>query len=187
MSIIEDINTAILSTINSLSFRCIQVELVGGKKKTLKLIIEKSNFEPASARDCEVVSKTVSTILDVEEIIQDDYILEVSSAGLERPLFDMNDYMRFINKPISIQLKEPVDNKQKFKAVIVGVENDMIIVQEMQNSSKNSNKKKHIISSKIQHNLLAETPRIMLNLSQIKKANTLFTDDMLKQALKQKK
>lgn len=83
--------------------------------------------------DCERVSHQLSGLLDVENPIAGHYTLEVSSPGLDRPLFEAADFMRFIGRKARIQLDAALDGRRKFTGVIKGVENFQVILEVDQN------------------------------------------------------
>lgn len=68
--------------------------------------------------DCEKVSRHLSVLLDVEDFIPTHYVLEVSSPGLERPLFDETDYRRFRGKEIRLEAIEKIENRRNFTGFI---------------------------------------------------------------------
>ena len=76
--------------------------------------------------DCEKVSKHVSVILDVEDVISQQYILEVSSPGLERPLFKKSDYERYLDREIRLITIEKVQSRKKFKGYIRRLSDDTL-------------------------------------------------------------
>ena len=79
--------------------------------------------------DCERVSRDVSAILDVEEIIDQSFILEVSSPGLDRPLRNAGDYRRFVGRLAKIVVSQPVDRQTHFEGRLGGIENDTIVME----------------------------------------------------------
>jgi ribosome maturation factor RimP len=82
-----------------------------------------------SIRDCENVSRDVSAILDVEETIDHQYTLEVSSPGLDRPLRSAADYRRFVGRLAKIVVSQPVDGQKHFEGRLGGLEQDAIVIE----------------------------------------------------------
>ena len=80
--------------------------------------------ESVSSEDCELVSREIGTILDVEDPLPFAYTLEVSSPGLDRPLRGENDYRRFAGRLAKIVVSEAVDNQKAFEGRLRGVEDD---------------------------------------------------------------
>ncbi|WP_217511393.1 ribosome maturation factor RimP [Vibrio metschnikovii] len=107
-------------------------ELVGlefvraGEHSTLRIYIDHENGITVDA--CAEVSHQVSAVLDVEDPITVAYNLEVSSPGLERPLFKAAHYEQFIGHEVSIVLKMAVANRRKWKGIIHAVEGETVTV-----------------------------------------------------------
>ncbi|SDH26131.1 ribosome maturation factor RimP [Vibrio xiamenensis] len=107
-------------------------ELVGlefiraGEHSTLRIFIDHENG--ITVDDCAEVSHQASAVLDVEDPISVAYNLEVSSPGLERPLFKPAHYEQFIGHEVSIVLKMAVGNRRKWKGEIRAVDGEMITV-----------------------------------------------------------
>ena len=76
--------------------------------------------------DCADVSRQVSAILDVEDPIADKYNLEVSSPGLDRPLFTLPQFERYIGQDIAVHLRIPVMERRKWQGKLERIENDMV-------------------------------------------------------------
>ena len=76
--------------------------------------------------DCADVSRQVSAILDVEDPIADKYNLEVSSPGLDRPLFTLEQFQRYVGEDIAVHLRIPVLDRRKWQGKLEKIENDML-------------------------------------------------------------
>ncbi len=76
--------------------------------------------------DCEIVSQQISALLDVEDPIPGSYLLEVSSPGLDRPLFTLDHYRRFVGHRVRLNLSQPRAGRRRFSGVIEGVAGDRI-------------------------------------------------------------
>jgi ribosome maturation factor RimP len=74
----------------------------------LRLVLERADGSPVSVEDCEAVSREVSTLLDASEEISHSYALEVSSAGLERKLYSLEDARRFVGRRVRVKTETPV-------------------------------------------------------------------------------
>lgn len=78
--------------------------------------------------DCVAVSHQISGVLDVEDPIDAQYFLEVSSPGLDRPLFKLADYKKFENRVVNLKLAVPLDGRRKFKGIISSSDEENIII-----------------------------------------------------------
>lgn len=97
-----------------------------GRFMTVRLFIDKEGG--VTVDDCADVSRQVSAILDVEDPIADKYNLEVSSPGLDRPLFTLSQFERYIGQDISVHLRIPVMERRKWQGKLDRIENDMVIL-----------------------------------------------------------
>ncbi|MCK0163229.1 ribosome maturation factor RimP [Marinobacter sp. S6332] len=78
--------------------------------------------------DCEKVSRQISGVMDVEDPIQTEYTLEVSSPGMDRPLFRLEQYQAFVGHQVQIRLRMAFEGRRKFQGLIKGVEGDDVVV-----------------------------------------------------------
>lgn len=95
-----------------------------GRFMTVRLFIDKEGG--VTIDDCSDVSRQVSAILDVEDPIADKYNLEVSSPGLDRPLFTLAHYERFVGRDVVIHLRIPMFERRKWQGKLESVEGDLI-------------------------------------------------------------
>ncbi|QSA97591.1 ribosome maturation factor RimP [Methylococcus sp. EFPC2] len=80
--------------------------------------------------DCSRVSHQVSGLLDVEDPIPGKYHLEISSPGLDRPLFKPAQFERYLGSLVRVQLLRPMEGRRKFKARLVGINGDKVVLEE---------------------------------------------------------
>lgn len=95
-----------------------------GKYSLLRIYIESDIG--ITIEHCEQVSKQVSALLDVEDPIPGEYTLEVSSPGVERPLFTLNQFAQFAGSEVKLRMHNPVAGRRNFKGKIASVEGDII-------------------------------------------------------------
>jgi ribosome maturation factor RimP len=84
--------------------------------------------ESVSVEDCAHVSRDLSAILDVEDVVPTAYTLEVSSPGLDRPLRGAADYARFVGRRAKLVVREPVDGRSFFKGTLAGVNAGNVLI-----------------------------------------------------------
>ena len=87
-----------------------------------------SEEESVSIDDCSQVSRDLSAILDVEDVVPASYTLEVSSPGLDRPLRGAADYARFAGRRAKLVMREPVDRQSFFKGTLGGVDGSDVLI-----------------------------------------------------------
>lgn len=97
-----------------------------GNNSVLRLFIDHENG--INVDDCAEVSRQVGAILDVEDPISSEYNLEVSSPGIDKPLFEMAHFRSVIGEIVNIRLSMPLNGRRKFKGTLVAIENDTLIV-----------------------------------------------------------
>ena len=85
--------------------------------------------ESVSVEDCAQVSRDLSAILDVEDVVPTEYVLEVSSPGLDRPLRRPEDYERFAGRRAKLVMREKVDGQGYFKGQLGGLENGNVLIE----------------------------------------------------------
>ena len=84
--------------------------------------------ESVSVDDCARVSRDLSAMLDVDDVVPVAYTLEVSSPGLDRPLRHTDDYRRFAGRRAKLVMREPVDGQKFFKGILGGVEGTDVLI-----------------------------------------------------------
>ena len=100
------------------------IEFIRGRTSTLRIYIDSE--DGINVDDCADVSRQVSAILDVEDPIADKYNLEVSSPGLDRPLFTLEQFQRYVGEDIAVHLRIPVLDRRKWQGKLEKIENDML-------------------------------------------------------------
>lgn len=115
-------------TVESLGCTIWGVEFLNqGKHTKLRLYIDRE--EGIDVDHCAAVSRHVSDILDVEEVISSAYTLEVSSPGMDRLLFKEEQFADSAGEQVDIRLNFPFEGRKKFVGVLNGVQDSMAVVQ----------------------------------------------------------
>ncbi len=113
--------------VTAMGFELVGVEFIRGKTGLLRVYID--HEDGIGVDDCRSVSYQVSGLLDVEDPIRGRYTLEVSSPGLDRPLFQARDYERFAGREIQLRLSVPLEGRRRFKGVLAGLRDDQVVVR----------------------------------------------------------
>lgn len=100
--------------------------VTGGPNKVLRVYIDKD--EGVMVEDCEKVSRQLSALMDVEDPIAGEYMLEVSSPGMDRPLYTLDQFSRYVGQVVAVKLRVPFDGRRKFKGVLTGIEDSDVVV-----------------------------------------------------------
>jgi ribosome maturation factor RimP len=98
-----------------------------GRQVLLRLFIDDA-ADGISVEDCEKVSRQVSGVLDVEDPIQGEYTLEVSSPGMDRPLFRPEHYRAWVGHMVQVKLRMAFEGRRKFKGLLNGMDGDDVAV-----------------------------------------------------------
>ncbi len=121
----EAINAIIERVTNREGLELVHWETVGPKNNCiLRILIDKP--EGITHNDCEVVSRQVGTLLDVEDLIPHQYMLEVSSPGVDRPLYKRADYERFAGNKVKLKTFQPINGQRNFRGRLIGIEGDTV-------------------------------------------------------------
>lgn len=78
--------------------------------------------------DCTKVSRQVSGVLDVEDPITEEYTLEVSSPGVDRPLFTLEQYQKWAGAEVNIRLRVPFEGRRKYRGFVKGIEDQDVVL-----------------------------------------------------------
>ncbi|WP_457914661.1 ribosome maturation factor RimP [Candidatus Hartigia pinicola] len=122
----KKLTAIVLGAVQSLGFEFVGLEFIRARISTLRIFIDSERG--ININDCACVSNQVSAVLDVEDLIATMYTLEISSPGLERPLFTIEHYKNFIGKEVSLTLRIIMQNRRRWKGVIQKVKGEMITV-----------------------------------------------------------
>jgi len=115
--------------VEGLGYECVGIEYNPHPKHGL-LRIYIDNEVGINVDDCSKVSHQIGGVLDVEDPVQGNYQLEVSSPGSDRPLFKIEQFEQFIGHIVKVNLFNPVNNRRKISGRILKVEQDIIQLQE---------------------------------------------------------
>ncbi|WP_136132444.1 ribosome maturation factor RimP [Candidatus Pantoea edessiphila] len=120
--------TKLISTeIENLGYQLIGIDFIKNHISTFRIYIDSKNG--INIDDCTNVSHQISAIMDAENPINTPYNLEISSPGLDRPLFTLEHYISFLGKKVCLLLYVAVQNRRKWKGIIKSVKGDMITVK----------------------------------------------------------
>jgi ribosome maturation factor RimP len=120
-----------------------------------------------TVNDCEELSKLLSALLDVEDPIQGEYNLEVSSAGIDRPLTRPKDFARWAGFEAKLELSEAIDGRKRFRGVLHGFEDGEVLIE-------------HEIEG-------FEEPQVIgLPFRQVSEAKLVMSDDLIRESLKRR-
>lgn len=115
--------------VEELGYELVRVLTMGGTRQTLQVMIENKNHQkPITVDDCAKVSRALSDMLDEKDPISDQYSLEVSSAGVDRPLTKLEHFARYAGYEAKIEANTVVDGRKRFKGKLVGVKDNLVSI-----------------------------------------------------------
>lgn len=97
-----------------------------GKQTIVRIYIDAENG--IDVDDCAKLSRQVSSVFDVEDPILGEYSLEVSSPGMDRPLFTLEQFRRYIGEQVKVRLRTPFDGRRKFAGRLTAIEDDELVI-----------------------------------------------------------
>lgn len=147
--------------IEGLGFDLVRISVQGKNRPTLQVMAERPDRTMAVA-DCETLSREISAILDVEDPIAGQYVLEVSSPGIDRPLTRLKDFRDFKGFEARLQTAVPQDGQRRFKGRLIEVKGDLIKIDTQEGEKQ-------------------------LEFNAIEKAKLVLTDELIAASLKAKK
>lgn len=123
----DRLTTLIASAVEPLGYELVGVEqLSQGKHSVVRVFIDSPGG--ITLEDCEQASHQISGVLDVEDPIRGHYNLEVSSPGLDRPLFTPEHYARFLGEKVKLKLRHTVAGRRKLSGRIDSVDGEKILI-----------------------------------------------------------
>jgi ribosome maturation factor RimP len=117
------VSQIIEDAVNELGFSLVRVQFLVGQavRKQLQIMIEPMSDREMTVEDCQILSRHISALLDVDDPIASAYVLEVSSPGIDRPLTRIEDFNRFNGELAKITLRLMLDGRPRFQGRLTGL------------------------------------------------------------------
>ena len=144
--------------LEDLGFEMVRVRLSSGDPSTLQIMADRLDG-PIGVDELAEINTSVGTILDVEDPIPENYPLEISSPGIDRPLTRIKDFDSFQGFEAKIETTELIDGRRRFRGVLAGVNNDEVLIN-------------------------LEEGTIGLKFTWLSEARLVLSDDLIKEMLK---
>ena len=151
----------ITPVIEDMGFELVRVRLMSGQSTTLQVMADRPDGG-IEVDELALISQSISAVMDVEDPILDEYTLEVSSPGIDRPLTRLKDFEMFEGYEAKIETGELIDGRRRFKGELAGVEDDEVLIN-------------------------VEEGTIGLKFDWLTDAKLVLTDDLIKEMLRQRK
>ena len=152
--------------IEGMGFELVRLRLMSGKTMTLQIMAERPEGG-IEVDQCADISTAVSAVLDVEDPIEDNYTLEVSSPGIDRPLTRLKDFDTWQGYEAKLETAELIDGRRRFKGELAGIEGDEVLI--------------NLVDEK------GDPVTIGLEFDWLTDAKLVLTDDLITEMLRQRK
>lgn len=124
----ERVIALIEPTAAGLGYRIVRVRLSGNRRKRLQIMGERVSDGEMGIDDCTKLSRALAPVFDLDDPVDGEYDLEISSPGIDRPLMRIEDFERFKGHEAKLETVMMTDNQRRFKGVISAVEGDVIVL-----------------------------------------------------------
>lgn len=129
LSVVSHLESIIAPAVEAAGYRLVRLRLMGGTRKTLQVMAERVDGT-MNVEDCARLSRALSTFLEHEDLIEGEYVLEVSSPGIDRPLTRITDFARWAGHEARIELKAPDPaGRKRFKGLLLGLDGNDIVLE----------------------------------------------------------
>ncbi len=117
-------------TVSALGYELVRVMVLGRERPTVQIMADRADGAQIAVEDCEIISRAVSAVMDVDDPIPGRWTLEVSSAGIDRPLTRVKDWNRFVGHLARVELSIPVGGRRRINGIILGADQNHARVRE---------------------------------------------------------
>jgi ribosome maturation factor RimP len=148
----------------AMDYRLVRVRMLNQNGMTLQIMAER-NDGTMDVEGCEAVSMAISPVLDVEDPIDREYHLEVSSPGIDRPMVRKSDFTRWLGHIVKCETSIMIDNRKRFRGKIAEADQDGFTLERDQVA-------------------YGEEPRITIPFTALDEAKLILTDELIRDALK---
>ena len=138
-----------------MGYELVRVAVLGREKPTVQIMADRADGALIAVEDCEAISHALGAVLDVEDPMPGEWTLEVSSAGIDRPLTRAKDWNRFSGHLARAEVNMPVDGRKRFSGVVLGADDSHGRLR------------------------LDDGTEVALPLADLKKARLVLTDDLI--------
>lgn len=114
--------------IEGMGYELVRLRLMSGKYAILQIMADKPEGG-IEVDDCAKISTAISAVLDVEDPIEEEYTLEVSSPGIDRPLTRLKDFDMWVDYEAKLETSELIDGRKRFKGQLRGTEGDEVLIE----------------------------------------------------------
>jgi len=151
----------------ALGYRLVRVRISGFAGCTVQIMAERPDGTMA-IEDCEAVSRALSPVLDVADLIEGAYRLEISSPGIDRPLVRRSDFDRYAGHVAQVEMQIPIDGRRRFRGELTGTEGECARIRRS-DAAANENRD------------------VLLRIDDMMEAKLVLTDSLISESLRKSK
>ena len=118
----------IAPAVEGMGYEIVRVRLMGGKTKTLQIMAERPDGG-IEVDDCAEISNTLNALLDVDDPVDGEYRLEVSSPGIDRPLTRLKDFETWDGYAAKVETQDLIDGRKRFSGTLRGTEDGEVLIE----------------------------------------------------------
>ena len=105
-----------------MGYELVRVQISGKERPVVQIMAERADEEPFTVEDCQDISHAIGAVLDVADPIRAEWMLEVSSPGIDRPLTRTKDWERFTGHVATVEMELPLDGQRRFRGIVLGAD-----------------------------------------------------------------
>jgi ribosome maturation factor RimP len=113
---------AVAPTMEHMGYELVRVQVSGKERPVVQIMADRADGATFRVEDCEAISHAIGAVLDVEDPIRGQWALEVSSAGIDRPLTRAKDWERYAGHVAQVELVVPLEGRKRFKGIALGAD-----------------------------------------------------------------
>lgn len=128
----KKLEALVAPTLDGMGYALVRIKMSGGRTSpTVQIMAERQpdvsgNIFDINLDDCTEISHTLSALLDVEDPIEGEYRLEISSPGIDRPLTRPSDFARFAGHDINLETRMPIEGRRRFRGILEGISQGIV-------------------------------------------------------------
>lgn len=111
-------------TIEHMGYELVRVQVSGKERPTMQIMADRADGAPFTVEDCTEISHAIGAVLDVADPIKAEWMLEVSSPGIDRPLTRAKDWERYAGHIATVEMLVPFEGRKRFRGVVLGADMD---------------------------------------------------------------
>jgi ribosome maturation factor RimP len=109
-------------TLEGMGYELVRVQISGRERPTVQIMADRADGAPIGVDDCEAISRALGAVIDVADPMPGEWVLEISSPGIDRPLTRRKDWNRFAGHLARAELTEPLDGRKRFSGIVLGAD-----------------------------------------------------------------